>query len=106
MIVWLVAGLYVAGYLVCWRTVCWWFATDEAMGDPVDGEDLVFGVVLGSVVTLFWPPVAIGLLIRRVYRWRGAAVQALVIPRAHKRRIALDERERRIKALERELGLK
>jgi hypothetical protein len=106
MIGWVIFGIYLLGYVLCWRTIVWFLAVDFNGYGRMDGESIFFGIFAGSFLTGLWPVIASGIAIRRIYAWRGEDFTLALAPRREKRRLELDERERRIRSLERELGIK
>ena len=108
---WIIGAVYLAGYLALWRTVVWTIIDDVVYGRP-DGVDLTMGCVLGSMATVFWPLILLGLLVRAVYARRGQSLVDAVQPRrvrraARARELEIQAREQawRIRDLERELGI-
>lgn len=105
---WIILGFYLLGYVLMWRTIVWALVTDDYYGRStrkIEGIDVVAAVFIGSFFTLFWPVVLAGLAVRYVYVARGLDVSRVLMPRSVKRVRDLDEREQRIKELERELGV-
>lgn len=99
---WGILAVYLLGYVACWRSITW--AVSRTNYEP-QLEDVVFGLIAGSIATLIWPLILIVTGIRRVCNSRGIDPQRVLMPRAEKRRVALDAREQRIRKLERELGI-
>lgn len=101
---WIILAVYVIGYVLMWRTVSWAILSDVSPDNP-DGVDICMTVLLGSLGTLLWPIILTGLAVRTVYRRKdGEAVYALM-PRRVRRERELRDREKRIAAMERELGI-
>jgi hypothetical protein len=103
---WLIFGAYLLGYACFWRRIVWALASDFG---PRDNEDILFGVVLGSILTLLWPLAIPIFAIQSVVLTR----QHLLMPRHVRRQQRVEAREREllirerhILELERELGLK
>ena len=104
MMGWVFLGFYAVGYVLMWRTVTWAILNDIAFGRP-DAVDVTMSCLLGSVLTGGWPLVLAGLGVRAVYRHRGIDASQALMPRRVRRVNALSVRERRIAAMERELGI-
>jgi hypothetical protein len=104
MVDWIIIGVYLLGYVGLWRRLAWWFAKENAIGG-LSGEDVVVGAIMATLVCLFWPLVATGLLVRAIYRRREEDVVHAIMPRRVRREAELREREERIERLERELGI-
>jgi hypothetical protein len=51
--------VYLTGFAISWRYVVGAFLHEFTYGDP-DGADFCFALFMGSLVTLFWPILAIG----------------------------------------------
>lgn len=103
---WVILAVYIAGYIGCWRSLCWFFITDFAFTSKPDGEEIFLGILMGSLLGFLWPGVLIVAAARRVYLRNPESVVSLITPRAYKREVELKNREERIETLERELNIK
>ena len=67
------------------------------------GGDAIFGgIIIGTIATLFWPVIAVFVLVKMLHTdW-----QAVITPRPVKKQDELLRREQRVKEMERELGIK
>jgi len=108
----IILGLYGLGYVGCWRTIVYAVAEDDCYSDKLDGGNIGFGIVMGTLLTGFWPIILVGMIFKKTYRTKSELVESLIKPRHVKRKTRdkqrleeLQERERRVAALERELGI-
>lgn len=106
MMGWIIGIAFLLGYLVFWRATAYYIARDISGDDVPEGEFLVMGMLLGFLLSWFWPLVAIGLGVRRVYLWRGETVAALIVPRSVLKRVELERHEESVEMMEREMGIK
>jgi hypothetical protein len=111
---WLILVGYGLGYAWCFR-----FVVGEILGDfggpsGVDLEEVVMAVVLGLLMTIFWPVLVAGRLVQRWYYARDErslgffrAPVPIESPRDRTRRLERerDDRERYIAELESKLGI-
>jgi hypothetical protein len=107
---WLLLGLYLLVAVYVWRTTGWEVAAKEARewghSSIVDGGNITLGVLLGFVIAALWPVVV---PIRVSYRkgfLLGAGHAFLRPPAYVGRERELQQRERHIAELERELGIR
>lgn len=105
MVGWIIFGVYCLGYVLMWRTVVWAVTNDMLFGSRPGGDDIVVGIFLGSLVTLIWPLIFAGLAVRSIYRARGEDATRALMPRSVRREQELNERQKNIERLERELGV-
>jgi len=91
---WLILAVYVVGYVLLWRTVTWAVISDFGGYRP-DDVDVAFGVFLGSILSLFWPFILAGLIVRSIYRARGDEAISALMPRAVQREREVSARAKR-----------
>lgn len=89
-------GGYVIGWLLTWRTLAW--RLSHEFGESPGMDDVVYGVIFGGVAALAWPAV--------IVITSGLAEQLMREPATTRKKRELDERERRIAQMERELGIR
>jgi len=69
--------IYGVGYLWFWRHHVGFFIHEMAYGEP-DGEDIVFGLFMGTLSTFFWPLTVAGVIIRNYWiKWGADRVGGL-----------------------------
>jgi hypothetical protein len=103
MIIGLVIGaIYVVGYVIVFRKVVWIVAEDSRSSytGKLDNDDWAFAVIVGFLVTIFWP------IVVPFYMSRNHMYLLASPPKSVKKELELKEREKKIKELERELGIK
>jgi hypothetical protein len=94
---WIILAVYVIGWLLVYRKAYVVLAEDMAsIGLPLSTFDRAGSAALAMLVAVFWPVVVVGYGVWRVF--------TPVLP--SERAAELDERERRIRELERDLGIK
>lgn len=111
---WLIFAAYVVGYVMTWRRAAWVVAEDfKGYGrERPGGDDVAMAMFIGAFIAFAWPLIAPGYILWR----RGVAVDgawAFLKPPKHVRQraelaareAAVTERERRIRQLEREVGV-
>lgn len=109
LIHWFLWAVYVVGFLLCWRTASWIFATDGGSKGGLDGEDIVWGLFMGAILSLAWP-VVVPLRIAYTHDWlaaggRGIHQGFMRPPKAERERALrqkVADRDREIRALERQ----
>lgn len=106
----LLAVVYVLGLVPAWRAIFRVILTEAIYGRP-EGEDIAFGVFFASCGCWFWPLIAPFALVWRIAK--GDPERAAQVlggeGRAQKlRRLEKEarDRERRIRDLEREAGIR
>ena len=109
---WLILGVYVVGYLFTFRYVVGYLLD---LLSPRNLADVVFALLVGSYFTLFWPVLIAGRIVQRWYYARDErplgffrAPSPVESPRQRANRLEREkaDRDRRIAALEAELGLR
>jgi hypothetical protein len=98
MIGWIILGVYVIGFVPVFRRATWILAQNMAGGRAPDGEDWAMGMVAGFCMALCWPVVLLCYLLWQAQR-NGVE---FFKPPPHER---AEIQARRIRELERELGL-
>lgn len=68
MTAWTIVSVYALGYAITWRRLTRWFVYVEFEDDP--GYAAV-AVGLGTLFTVFWPPIALGWAVRRAFGSRS-----------------------------------
>ena len=111
----LIFWIYVVGWFLSWRVTTQWFVYGMVVGNrKPDGEDIVFGLIIGAMAALMWPlymPFVIvkqHLIERTSVDASGVMLRLIGEPaklRNRRKEAELHEREYRIRQMERELGI-
>jgi hypothetical protein len=101
MVGWIILGVYIVGYVSNWRYLAWAAANDGSYNRKLEGLDIVFGILIGSMLSLFWPLV----VVYRIMMTKSPS-GSWMMPRNIRKEKELEAREQEIKKMERELGIK
>lgn len=99
---WIILAVYVVGFVFTWRRSAYVLASDVSFDrHRITGDDLVLGLMVGFLIACFWPIVVPGYI-----TWQIVGNSAFISEPKHiKRERELEQREERIRRLERELGI-
>lgn len=68
---WLILAAYAVGWAVATFPVARWFLNDTSRGDQPDPGDRMFSLLIGGLVALLWPAVALLWLVSWPFRGWG-----------------------------------
>lgn len=110
MMAWVVTVAYVVGMVPAWRAVFRATLAASSYGE-VDGEDIVMCAVMASLVCWFWPLIAPFALVWKATKGDPARTAKALGGEGRDqklRRLEMEarDRERRIRELEREAGIR